>query len=465
MSLKHNILSYSLTIVAVASLQGCHLYKEFEMPTEQSSLISEYVEAQKAIADDPNKAGFGATPWQEIFTDPVLVEFINMALANNTNLENAKLNIDIAEAQLRGAKMSYLPAVSFNPNVSTASYGGSHINWGYTLPIAVSWEADIFGKILNSNRSAKASLMQSEAYRQAVQSQIVAGVANCYYSIANIEAQLDLARKTSALWEESVGVMENLKLAGRVNEAAVVQSKAQRQGILVSISELELSLEKVNNSLSLLLGIMPQKWNISANAMLTCPAPFVNGVPMTALAMRPDVRAAEYSMATAYYATNRARAAFYPGLTISTNGGFTNVLGSMISNPGEFFIQLAGSLSAPIFSRGVNEANLATAKAQQQQAMNNFEYSLMSASAEVRDALTTYEKNEEKGKHLVEQVDYLQKAVEYTNDLLIYSTGTYLEVLTAQQSLLSAQMSLLSCQLAKSQAIINLYQALGGGQN
>lgn len=454
-----------MTFVAVVALQGCHLYKEYELPTDQSTLISEYVEAQKAIASDPEKAGFGATPWQSIFTDPMLVDLINMALLNNTNLENAKLNIDIAKAQLRGAKMSYLPAVSFNPNVSTASYGGSHMNWGYTLPIAISWEADIFGKILNTNRAAKASLMQSEAYRQAVQSQIIAGVANCYYSIANIEAQLALARKTSALWEESVGVMENLKLAGRVNESAVVQSKAQRQSILVSITELELSLDKLNNSLSLLLGIMPQKWNISADAVLSCPAPFVNGVPMTSLAMRPDVRAAEYSMASAYYATNRARAAFYPGLTISTNGGFTNLLGSMISNPGEFFIQLAGSLSAPIFSRGVNEANLATAKAQQQQAMNNFEYSLMNAAAEVRDALTTYEKNDEKSKYLVDQVAYLEKAVEYTNDLLIYSTGTYLEVLTAQQSLLAAQMSQLSCQLAKSQAIINLYQALGGGQN
>lgn len=449
----------------MATLSGCHLYKEYELPTEQSSLISEYVEAQKTIAADPEKAGFGTTPWQSIFTDPVLVEFINMAIANNTNLENAKLNVDIAQAQLQGAKMSYFPAVSFNPNVSTSSYGGSHMNWGYTLPIAVSWEADIFGKILNSNRAAKASLMQSEAYRQAVQSQIIAGVANCYYSIANIEAQLALARKTSDLWEESIGVMENLKLAGRVNESAVVQSKAQRQGILVTINELELSLDKLNNSLSLLLGIMPQKWNISADAELSCPSNFANGVPMTSLAMRPDVRAAEYSMAAAYYATNRARAAFYPGLTISTNGGFTNLLGSMISNPGEFFIQLAGSLSAPIFSRGQNEANLATAKAQQQQAMNNFEYSLMSAAAEVRDALTTYEKNEEKSKHLEAQVEYLEKAVEYTNDLLIYSTGTYLEVLTAQQSLLSAQMSQLSCQLAKSQAIINLYQALGGGQN
>ena len=178
------------------------------------------------------------------------------------------------------------------------------------------------------------------------------------------------------------------------------------------------------------------------------------------------MQAAEQSLAAAYYATNSARAAFYPGLTIKANGGFTNLLGSMVKNPGEWFYNLAGSLVAPLFSRGQNIARLQASKAQQQQAMNNFEYSLMSAAAEVSDALTVYEKSKEKSGYLKEQVANLEKSVEYTRDLLIYSTGStsYLEVITAQQGLLQAQISQINTELARANAVINLYQALGGGR-
>lgn len=185
---------------------------------------------------------------------------------------------------------------------------------------------------------------------------------------------------------------------------------------------------------------------------------------MAELAFRPDVAAAEQSLAVAYYATNSARAAFYPGLTITANGGFTNLLGSMIKNPGDWFVQLAGSLVAPLFSRGQNIARLEAAKAQQQQALNNFEYTIMNAAAEVSDAMTIFEKSTLKATYLVDQVSNLERSVEITNDLLKYYNGTYLEVLTAQSSLLSAQMSQISCQLSRTQAVISLYQALGGGR-
>ena len=148
------------------------------------------------------------------------------------------------------------------------------------------------------------------------------------------------------------------------------------------------------------------------------------------------------------------------------NGGFTNLLGSMVKNPGDWFYQLAGSLVAPLFSSGQNIARLQGAKAQQQQAMNNFEYTLLSAAAEVSDALTVYEKSIEKSGLLEKQVADLEKSVEYTRDLMLYSTGTtnYLEVLTAQQGLLQAQIGQINTELARANAVINLYQALGGGR-
>ena len=307
---------------------------------------------------------------------------------------------------------------------------------------------------------------QSEDYARAVRSQIISGVANCYYGIAAIKAQLEVSRSTSEIWKQNVQTMKDFKEAGNVTEVAVVQSEAQYYGILASITDLEVSLDEMYNTLSLLVGVMPQKWEISADAMLTVPSIIRESVPMYELAMRPDVAAAERSMASAYYATNLARAAFYPGLNITANGGFTNLLGSAVINPGKFFINLAGSLTAPIFSRGANIARLEAAQAQQKQALNTFENTLMNASAEVSNAMTLYEKSVEKQQSLRIQAEKLALAADYTMELLSlgsYNT-TYLDVLTAQQSLLSAQISAITARNNEARSLINLYQALGGGR-
>lgn len=456
-------IKYMARVAAVALgvilLGSCNIYKKFEMP-QDSALTEEYVKARQA---QPDSTAFGNLRWEQVFTDPVLADLINRALVNNTNLRNAKLNVDIAHAQLKGAKLSFFPSLSLAPNGAGAFYSGANV-WTYQLPAAVSWEVDIFGKLLNTKRGAKAALLQSEAYHQAARSQIIAAVASTYYTLANLEAQLKLSRETAELWAESVETMKNLKLAGRLNESAVVQSQANYYSILASITDLEVAVDEVNNTLSLLVNTTPQKWEVSPEATLVAPAMLREAIPMRELAARPDVRAAEQTLATAYYATNQARANFYPGLNITANGGFTNILGSFITNPGDWFAQLAGSLTIPIFSRGANIARLEAAKAQQQQAMNNFEYTLMSASAEVSDAMTVYEKSAEKEIYLARQVENLEKSVEYTQELLTLGTSTYLEVLTAQQGLLGAQISQLSTQLSRSKAVINLYQSLGGGR-
>jgi NodT family efflux transporter outer membrane factor (OMF) lipoprotein len=395
----------------------------------------------------------------------MLADLINQALANNKDLRNAKLNVDIAHAQLKGAKLSYLPSVTFQPNGAGASYAGNDMNWTYQLPLAVNWEIDVFGKILNSKRGAQMAEMQTRAYEQAVRSQIIAGVAQCYYSIAALESQLKLSQETATLWKESVNVMKNLKEAGRLREDAVVQSLAQYYSIEAAITDIELSLHEANNTLSLLLNVMPQKWTISPEASLNVPEMRRTAIPMAELAARPDVRAAEMGLAVAYYTTASARAAFYPSLNITANGGFTNLLGSFIQNPGDWFVQLAGSLTAPLFARGQNIARLEASKAQQQQALNNFEYTLMSAAADVSDALTAYEKSVEKQQWLTLQVENLVKSVDITNELLLFDgSTTYLEVLTAQKNLLSAQTAQITTNLTAARAVINLYQNLGGGR-
>ncbi len=464
MKLKYISLLAASALIFTLALPGCNIYKKYHTPDDTPAL-QEYSQALQAPVDS---TAFGNLQWEKVFTDPALTDLINMALANNVNLANAKLNIDIAHAQLKGARLSYLPSVALAPNGAGSKYfvDGASLAWSYQIPLSVSWEVDLFGKLLNSKRGAQVGYEQSQAYAQAVRSQLIGGVANCYYAIAMVQSQLDLSRTTATLWKESVQTMKNLKEAGKVNEVAVVQSEAQYYGILGSITDLEVKLDELNNSMSLLLNVFPQKWTVSSDAVLNVPEIIRAEIPMAELAARPDVAAAEKNLAKAYYATNSARAAFYPGLNITANGGFTNLLGSIIKNPGEFFINLAGSLTAPLFSRGANISRLEATKAQQKQALNNFEYTLMSASAEVSDAMTLYQKSLEKQNYLDLQVAKLSQAVDYTQELLklgSYNT-TYLDVLNAQQGLLSAQISSITARNNQTRALINLYQSLGGGR-
>lgn len=459
--MAHNkILLAGAAAALILSMDSCGIYGKYETP-DNTPLTSAYAQARQQ-AEDPET--FGNMLWENVFTDPILADYINQALTNNVSLRNTQSNVKIAQAQLQGARLAYLPSLTLTPNGGASSYAGSSLSWTYSIQAQASWEIDIFGKTLNNKRQAQAAVYQSEAYAQAVRSQIISGVANCYYGIAIANRQLALYRNTADLWKQSVEVMKNLKEAGRTTEAAVVQSTANYYSILAGITDVEVSLRQLNNTMSLLLNVMPQEWAVSENAALQMPAALQEGVPMSVLASRPDVAASEQALAQAFYSTNSARAAFYPGITLSATGGFTNLLGSFIKNPGEFFYQLGGSLAMPLFARGQNIARLKAAKESQQQALNNFEYSLLSAAAEVEHGLVVYEKSIEKQALLKEQVENLEKSVEYTNDLLLYSTGTYLEVLTAQQSLLSAQVSALNTELTRTQAIINLYQSMGGGR-
>ncbi len=259
--------------------------------------------------------------------------------------------------------------------------------------------------------------------------------------------------------------MKLMKEAAMVNEAAVVQSEANYWSIMSSIPDIEQSIHELDNTMSLLLHSDPQEWKVSGNLDFSLPVSLEAGIPLSYLAARPDVRAAERGLAAAYYTTNSARAAFYPSLVISSQGGFTNLLGSIISNPGKWFVQLAGQLAAPLFSRGQNIATLEAARQRQAIAMNDFEKSVLSASAEVSDAFSKYSNNHQKREFLLKQIDCLEKSVEYTQELLtLDQRTTYLEVLTARSSLLSAQLSSLACWHGKVSALVSLYQAVGGGR-
>lgn len=450
-----------IAIVLLTGLSSCHLYKKYELP-DDTAILNDYRKAIEAKADSTSLPYLN---WEKVFTDPQLQSLIRTALNNNKDLKNAILNVDIARAQLKGAKLSYFPSVAINPNGGSASYGGSHMNWSYTIPVALSWEVDVFGKMLNRKRGAQVGVEMAEDYVSAARSQIVCGVASTYYALVLLNQQLDLTNRTAAIWEDQVEAMKLMKDAGMVTAAGVAQSEANYYSILASIPDLEQQINITQNTLSLLLNTYPQKWEVTSNLDFEIPAALVNGMPISYLAVRPDVAAAERSMASAYYSVNSAKANFYPSLTISAQGGFTNLLGNMVTNPGKWFVQLAGSIVAPIFSRGQNISTLEAAKANQKIALNNFEYAVLNASAEVSDAMIKYNMNAEKKVQIENQIVALEKSVEYTQELLSFNQSTtYLEVLTARSQLLQAQLLGLACWHAKVTSLIDLYQAAGGGR-
>lgn len=447
--------------ILLLPLGGCHIYQKYELPTD-NRYVSRF--EQSSVQTDSTSLPF--IGWEEVFTDPILHDYIDTALVRNRDLDNARRNIEIARAQLKGAKLSYFPSASLSPNGGMAKYQDIPTSgWSYSIPLNLSWEIDAFGKILNRKRGAKVTVEQMEDYRQAVHSQIVCGVANTYYGLMLLHQQLALTKRTSEIWKDQVESMKFMKQAAMVNEAAVVQSEANYWNIMSSIPDIEQSIHELNNTLSLLLHTDPQEWKVSDNLDFALPVSLEGGIPLSFLAARPDVRASERGLAAAYYTTNSARAAFYPSLVISSQGGFTNVLGSIISNPGKWFVQLAGQLAAPLFSRGQNIATLEAAKQRQAVAMNDFEKCVLSASAEVSDAFSKYSNNHKKREFLLKQVDCLEKSVEYTQELLtLDQRTTYLEVLTARSSLLAAQLSSLACWHGKVSALVSLYQAVGGGR-
>lgn len=451
-------------IVAVASvmLTSCGIYKKYEMPVE-NRYVNELAQAGQQTVDSLSLPYLG---WEQVFTDPILQGYIRKALEQNTDIDNAVLNVKMAQAQLQGAKLSYFPAVALSPNGGAAKYGSGNMDtWTYTIPLSVQWEIDVFGKILNRKRGAKVSLEQMEEYQAATRSQVISAVANVYYSLVLLHQQLDLTERTSVIWKDQVESMKLMKEAAYVNEAAVVQSAANYWSIMSSIPDIRQNIHELNNTMALLLHEHYNDYGVTNSLEFNLPVNPDRGVPMSYLAQRPDVRAAERGLAAAYYNTSSARAAFYPSLNITAQGGFTNLLGSMVQNPGKFFLQLAGQLTAPLFSRGQNIANLKVAKLKQQQAMNNFENTVLSASADVSDALSKYRNNHEKREYVLKQIESLEKSVEYTQELLsLDQKTTYLEVLTAQSSLLNAQMASLSCWHNKVSACISLYQAVGGGR-
>lgn len=458
------IISYTVCgILLATSLNSCHIYKKYERPDmDVQGLFRDTVSVTDTLAAD--SLNIGDLPWTDIFTDPILQDLIRQGLENNSDLRTAMLQVESAQASFRAAQLAFLPSLNLTPQGGVSSFDGSKGTWTYNVPVSASWEIDIFGRVLNSKRNAKAALMQSRAYQQAVRTQLIATIANGYYTLLMLDKQLAITEETALLWQQSVEMMKSMKEAGMTNEAAVAQSEANCHAIAASIPSLRQQIRETENSLATLLYKAPQTIERGNFEDQVLPEILHVGVPVQMLANRPDVQSAELSLAAAYYSANIARSALYPNLVISGSAGWTNSAGSAIVNPGKILLSAAASLVQPLFNHGSNIANLKAAKAQQEIAAINFQQTILNAGKEVSDALYEFQANKEILSQRTRQVEALQRAVESTESLMKLGTSTYLEVLTAQQSLLSAQLSEVSDTYQCMVAVVSLYHALGGGR-
>lgn len=448
-----------IAILFAFPLSGCHIYRAYERP--ESVVVSDSLYREPVAGADT--VSLASLSWKELFTDPQLQMLIETGLANNTDLGIARLKVKEAEAQLMTSRLSYLPSVSFTPQGTLTSVDGSKPSKTYNLAVAADWEIDLFGKLLNSKRGAQAALEQSEAYRQAVQTQLVATIANSYYTLLMLDRQLDITRRTADTWTESVRTMKALKRAGQTTEMAVAQTEAGKLSVDASVLSLERQINETENSLSTLLGMSPQEIGRSTLEKQEFPDSLSTGVPLQLLSRRPDVRQCEAQLAVAYYATNSARSAFYPGITLSGSAGWTNAAGTAITNPGQWLLSAVGSLVQPLFNRGKNIANLKIAKAQQEEALLTFRQSLLNAGAEVNDALVQWQTARQRILLDEQQTASLRSALRSSELLMQHSSQNYLEVLTARQSLLQAELNVAADRFDEIQGVINLYHALGGG--
>lgn len=458
--MKKNIIILALALLTLSSCKS--LYTKYERPdVNTKGLVRDPLSLTDTLSVK-DTASFGNLPWRQVFTDPQLQSLIETGLRQNADLLNAALSVKMVEEQLRVAKLAFLPGITFTPQGTISSWDYGKATKSYSLPVTASWNADLFGNLLNQKRSAQMALLATKDYQVVVKTNIVCNVANLYYTLLMLDRQLeilgDMGNLTKDTWEK-MQIMKESRIGYR--STAVQSAEANYLSVEAQKADLKRQIREVENSLSLLIGQPAQTIARGKLENQSLPQSFSAGVPLQLLNNRADVHAAEMQLAQCFYDINTARSRFYPSITISGTGAFTNNNG--LVNPGKMLWSAVGSLVQPIFQHGQITAGLRVAEMQYQQAFNSWQNAVLKAGSEVSNALVLYNSSAEKSEIEGQQIEVLKRNVEDTKSLMASSGSTYLEVIQAQSSLLSTQLSKVADDFYKMQAVVNLYQALGGG--
>lgn len=446
--------------INVALLSSCHIYRNYQRP-ENLPTDSLFRDMDNPSVSD--SLSLGDLPWQEVFQDTLLQHYIQYGLEHNTDMQTALLRVDQAKAQLTAAKLSFLPSLTLSPQGTLTSTAGSKTVKTYELPVQASWEIDLFGNLRNAKKGTQATLLQQQAYQQAVRSELIAGIANTYYSLLMLDEQVAISQSTLEVWKEQVRTMEARMKVGEETENAVTQARASLYELEATHNDLLRQQRETENSLCTLLGMTSRSLERGTLDKQIFPETLPTGIPVRLLSRRPDIVQAEMTLANAYYTTNQARSAFYPNLNLSGSAGWTNALGQAVTNPGDWILSAVASLTQPLFNRGKLISNLRVSKDEEQIALLNYRQALLDAGQEVNDALYATESAGRSLESHRKQCRELERTVQTSEALYRTGNATYLELLTARQSLLNARLNVVTDSFTQCQAVINLYQALGGG--
>ena len=463
--MKKNMKKILLIPTAALLLSSCGLYYKYERPdVNTQGLVRDIVSDGDTLQVNTDE-NFGNLPWREVFTDPQLQALIEQALENNTDLRNAALNVKMMETALTCAKLAFLPSIAIAPQgtISQVQMDGASVSRTYQLPVSASWSVDLFGNLLSQKRSAQVKLLATKDYQVVVQTNIICGVANLYYTLMMLDEQLAIVTDMEQLTKDTWDMMQLQMQLGRARSTSVQTAEANYYSVQAKALDLKQQIREMENAMSLLLNEPGHQIARGKFYDQSLPTKFSAGVGIQLLSNRADVHAAEMALAECFYDTETARSRFYPNITVTGNAVFTNSLGSTIVNPGKWILSAVGSLTQPIFQHGQIVAGLKVAKAQQEQALNTFQNTILKAGNEVSNALVAYNTCDEKGRLDEKQVALYRQNVEDTKQLYTSKGSTYLEVIQAQNGLLNARISKVTDDFNKMQAVVNLYQALGGG--
>lgn len=460
----HPIKQVAILLVSVMLLYGCGVTKPYVRPTVTTDSLFRDVHTTDTttIAD---------IPYRVMFKDPYLLNLIQEGIANSYNLKIAVARIKQAEANLKQSKAEFLPNINAGPQVtkqrlpSDQTQGFASNQTIYQLSASAGWEADLWGKLKSTEKGALASLLESDAYKRATQTQLVSDIAINYYNLLAYDKQLAITVESVKNFKEDVETNKTLKAANRITEASVVQSEANLYAAEVSIPDLKNNIRQTENAISVLIARPSGPIERDSLSNQKFDTILQTGVPAQLLGNRPDVQEAEYALRYYYEQINVARAYFYPKLTITAQGGWQNVELKNFFSASALFGNLVGGLLQPVFNQGLNKQRLALAKAQYEENVFDFHQALLNAGQQVSDALYSFQSAQEKRSIRTQQLEALKKAVDYNRELLNYGYAqtSYLDVLTSEQGYFSAQLNEVSDQLQQLSAVVNLYQSLGGG--
>ena len=450
--------------IAATVFTGCKsLYGKYERPAiNTSGVVRDPLSLTDSLAVN-DTTSFGNMAWRSVFTDPQLQTLIEKGLANNNDLLNAALNVKMAEAQLQAAKLAFLPSFVFSPQGTITSWDGNPAVKTYSLPVSASWSIDLFGNLLSQKRSSQMVLLATRDYQLVTKTKLIGNIANLYYTLLMLDKEIELVSEMEHLAKDTWETMKLQKEYGNVRSTGVQSAEANYYSVQAKKTDLVRQMRESENALSLLLGQSAQAISRGKLEQQSLPTHLATGISIRMLNNRPDVHYAEMNLAQCFYNVQTARSRFYPNITISASGAFTNSSGMGIVNPGKWLLSAVGSLVQPIFQRGQIVAGLKVAKMRYEQAYNTWQQSVLSAGSEVSNALVLYNSSDEKSRIESKQIATLRQNVEDTKLLLLQSRSTYLEVITAQQSLLNVELSKVQDDFRKMQAVVNLYSALGGG--